>query len=173
MCLKGVQIFYSTFPVPLYIPQIKTCHVSTYLIKLVFFCISLFQMLKINIKKKKKSQTQQQIPIATAIGSPPPILIGGTNKRSLASSTQLSSASRPHNQLIVFFESVTHIHCLLVFFKSHTSFSKSKDQKPTNVYNRSPPEKWPTNILAHPTNHKEPNFQRDPFHFVAWICRFR
>ena len=92
---------------------------------------------------------------------------------SLASSTQLSSASRPHNQLIVFFESVTHIHCLLVFFKSHTSFSKSKDQEPTNVYIRSPPEKWPTNILAHPTNHKEPNFQRDPFHFVAWIYRSR
>ena len=88
---------------------------------------------------------------------------------SLASSTQLSFASGPHNQLIVFFESVTHIHYLLVFFKSHTSFSKSKDQKPTNVYIRSPPEKWPTNILAHPTNHKEPNFQRDPFHFVAWI----
>ena len=144
VCNLRVQIFCSTFSVPLYIPHIKTCHVLTYLIKLVIFCISLFQLLKINIKKKRKkktSQTQQQIPIATAIGSPPPILTGGTNKRSLASSTQLSSASKPHNQLIVFLESVTHIHYLVVFFKSHTSFSKSKDQKPTNVYIRSPLEK--------------------------------
>ena len=141
---------------------------STYLIKLVIFCISLFQLLKINIKNiKKKHPRPTTDPHCYRHWFTTLILTDGTNQRSLASSTQLSSASKPHNQLIVFFESVTHIHCLLVFFKSHTSFSKSKDQKPTNVYIRSPPEKWPTNILAHPTNHKEPNFQRDPFHFVA------
>ena len=83
-------------------------------------------------------------------------------------------------QLIVFFESIKSTSTAslsslktLSSSKSHTSFSKSKDQKPTNVYIRSPTEKWPTNILAHPTNHKEPNFQRDPFHFVAWIYRSR
>ena len=60
-CLaKCIMFFYmspnllSPFHVSLYIPQIKSCHMSTYLIKLVIFCISLFQLLKINIKKIKK-----------------------------------------------------------------------------------------------------------------------
>ena len=56
VCNLRVQIFCSTFSVPLYIPHIKTCHVLTYLIKLVIFCISLFQLLKINIKKEKKKK---------------------------------------------------------------------------------------------------------------------
>ena len=30
---KGVQIFCPTLPVPLYTPQIKSCHMSIYIIK--------------------------------------------------------------------------------------------------------------------------------------------
>ena len=36
----GIKIFYSTFSVPLYVPLIKTCHLSSYLIKFSHYAFS-------------------------------------------------------------------------------------------------------------------------------------
>ena len=60
-----VQIFYPTLSAPLYTPQIKTCHVSIYLIKMLdlcYFFISIFLLFKFRwslIKKKNSSYSHR------------------------------------------------------------------------------------------------------------------
>ena len=154
--LKNPNLLSHFLPVPFYISQIKTCHISTYLIKLVIFCISLFQLLKINIKmikKKKKKKKKHPRPNNRSPLQLPPVHHHQSSLAELTRRLWRHQRSYPlptdhTTQLIVFFESIKSTSTAslsslktLSSSKSHTSFSKSKDQKPTNVYIRSPTKK--------------------------------
>ena len=100
--------------VPHYIPQIKTFHISTYLIKLVIFCISLFQLLKINIKmikKKKKKKKKHPRPNNRSPLQLPPVHHHQSSLAELTRRLWRHQRSYPlptdhTTQLIVFFESI-------------------------------------------------------------------
>ena len=72
--IKGVQIFCLIFPIPLYVPQIKTWHMATYLINFYSFAF-LISVTQNKIKKTKKPKHLTTDP-------PPPKFASSNNKRS-------------------------------------------------------------------------------------------